>query len=99
MATRTKSNRGAARFHKLERVIKGFANHRRIAMLELLKKEPELSLQEVAGKLDVEMKTASEHLRRLAIAGLLVKRHEGREVRHAITTRGSKVLVFLKTME
>ncbi len=89
----------SSRLLKLERVIKGFANHRRIQILELLAKTPELALQEIAERLDIEMKTASEHLRRLAVAGLVMKRHEGREVRHANTARGSKVLAFLKTME
>jgi DNA-binding transcriptional ArsR family regulator len=89
----------SSRLLKLERVVKGFANHRRIQILELLAKSPELSLQEIADRLGIEMKTASEHVRRLAVAGLVMKRHEGREVRHALTGRASTVLSFLKTME
>jgi DNA-binding transcriptional ArsR family regulator len=85
----------SSRLLKLERMVKGFANHRRIQILELLAKEPELSLQEIAERLKIEMKTASEHLRRLAVAGLVMKRYEGREVRHANTARGNKVLEFL----
>jgi hypothetical protein len=33
---------------ELERIIKGFANHRRLQILELLGKKPELSVMEVA---------------------------------------------------
>ena len=84
---------------KLERIVKGFANHRRIQILEFLVNSPESSLQEIADGLGIELKTASEHVRRLAVAGLVMKRHEGREVRHALTPRASRVLSFLKEME
>ncbi len=89
----------SGRLLKLERVVKGFANHRRIEMLELLAKTPELSLQEIAEKLDIQIKTASEHLRRLAIAGLIMKRNAGREVRHALTERARDILTFLRMLE
>lgn len=84
---------------KLERVVKGFANHRRIQMLELLDQTPELSLQEIGDKLEIQIKTASEHLRRLALAGLIKKRYAGREVRHTITDRARYVLTFLRKLE
>lgn len=87
--------RPGARTKRLERVVKGFANHRRIEVLELLEARPELSVGEIAEKLEIEMKTASEHLRRMAIAGLLLKRYEGREVRHKLTDQGRTILSFL----
>jgi DNA-binding transcriptional ArsR family regulator len=80
---------------KLERVVKGFSNHRRIEILELLRKTPEMSVCEIAGECRIEFKTASEHIRRLAIAGLVLKRHKGREVRHALTERALRILEFL----
>jgi len=83
----------------LERVVKGFANHRRIEIIELLKQKPELSVGEISIALEIELKTASEHLRRLTIAGLVLKRHEGREVRHALTSRARKTLTFLRMLE
>lgn len=89
----------SARSKKLERLVKGFANHRRIEMLELLEKQPELSLGEIAGRLEIDLKTASEHLRRLAIAGLVLKRHAGREVLHALPTRSHNILTFLRKLE
>lgn len=87
--------RPGARTKRLERVVKGFANHRRIEILELLDAQPELSVGEVSEKLQIELKTASEHLRRMAIAGLLLKRHQGREVRHALTSQARDILTFL----
>ncbi len=84
---------------KLERIVKGFANHRRIQIMELLKKEPELSVDEIAEKLDIGYENASDHLRKLAIAGLVLKRTDGNNVRHKITTRAESILAFCKKLE
>jgi len=84
---------------KLERIVRGFSNHRRIQILGLLKKEPELSVIDIAEKLEINLKTASEHTRRLTIARLIMKRTEGASVRHKLTERGKKVLMFLRTLE
>ena len=73
-------------YRELERMVKGFANHRRIEILELLKREPELSVAEISETLNVNFKTASEHIRRLAIAGLVMKRSDGANVRHKVTS-------------
>jgi DNA-binding transcriptional ArsR family regulator len=89
----------ALRYRKLERITRGFSNHRRIQILELLKKTPELSVAEIAGKLKINFKTASEHIRRLAIAGLVIKRSAGNSVRHKLTSRGESILKFLRTLE
>ena len=86
-------------FRSLERLVKGFANHRRIEILELLRKRPELSVEEVAEALRINFKTASEHIRRLAIAGLLLKRNDIHSVRHKLTSRAQEVLKFLRTLE
>ncbi len=84
---------------KLERIVKGFANHRRIQILELFGREPELSVLETSEKLGVNFKTISEHIRRLGIAGLLIKRSAGASVRHKLTLLGSSILKFLRTLE
>ncbi|MFQ5540953.1 MAG: winged helix-turn-helix domain-containing protein [Candidatus Paceibacteria bacterium] len=83
----------------LERVVKGFANHRRLEILALLKRKPELSVDEVARELRINIKTASEHIRRLAIAGLVLKRNEGNLVRHKLTSRAESILKFLRILE
>lgn len=79
----------------LEKTVKGFANHRRIEILELLSKEPELSVLEISQMLKVNFKTISEHIRRLSIAGLVEKRNQGSNVRHTLTPQAKHILKFL----
>ncbi|MDO8564390.1 MAG: winged helix-turn-helix domain-containing protein [bacterium] len=86
-------------YRTLERLVRGFSNHRRIQIMELLKKEPELSVDEVADNLDINYKTAADHLRRLTIAGLLLKRSDSVSIRHKLTPRAENVLKFLRTLE
>ena len=83
----------------LERIVRGFASHRRLQILELLKREPELSLEDIAEKLRIGYKNAAEHVRKLAIAGLVLKRNEGNAVRHKLTSRGDSILMFCRTLE
>lgn len=87
------------RFRDLERIVRGFSNHRRIEILALLERAPELSVIETADELGINFKTASEHIRRLAHAGLVLKRNEGAAVRHALTPTGRSILKFLRTLE
>ena len=86
-------------YRELERLVRGFSNHRRIQILELLKKTPELSVDEIADELNINFKTASEHIRRLALAGLVLKRNEGNNVRHKLTKRAESILKFLRILE
>jgi predicted ArsR family transcriptional regulator len=87
------------RFKQLERIVRGFSNHRRIEILELLKKHPELSVVEISERLKINFKTAAEHIQRLAIAGLVLKRSAGKAVRHKLSDRGNGILTFLRTLE
>ncbi|MEK7109033.1 MAG: winged helix-turn-helix domain-containing protein [Patescibacteria group bacterium] len=84
---------------QLERIIKGFANHRRLDILELLQKTPELSVEEIAEKLSIGYVNASDHIRKLAIAGLVMKRNDNKAVRHKLTPRAKVILTFCKTLE
>ena len=84
---------------QMERIVKGFANHRRIQILQLLEKSPELSVQEISKELKINFKTASEHIRRLAIAGLVLKRSQAINVRHKLTPIGVSILKFLRILE
>ncbi len=84
---------------QLERIVRGFSNHRRIEMLKLLDKMPELSVFEISAALHTDFKNAAQHAQRLAIAGLVLKRNEGPAVRHALSPLGKQVLRFLKTLE
>jgi len=83
----------------MERIVKGFANHRRLEMLDLLKRSPELSVADIAERLHMGYENASDHLRKMAIAGLVLKRNEGLLVRHKLTERAQTVLVFCKKLQ
>ncbi|HEY4526858.1 MAG TPA: winged helix-turn-helix domain-containing protein [Candidatus Paceibacterota bacterium] len=86
-------------YRKIERIVKGFANHRRIQILDLLKRAPELSVDEISDRLNIGYENASDHIRKLAIAGLVMKRYEATTVRHKLTARGEAILVFCKKLQ
>ena len=81
---------------KLERHFKGIANHRRIDILKLIKKNESLTLQKICQTLNCNIKTMAEHTRRLVLAGLVNKKYRGREVCHFLSPYGKKVLKFLQ---
>ncbi len=84
---------------QLERIVKGFANHRRLQILELLYKNPELSVQEISDKLKSAFKNISAHINKMATAGLVMKRHDANMVRHKLTKRGKSILQFVRIIE
>ncbi|MDO8492077.1 MAG: winged helix-turn-helix domain-containing protein [bacterium] len=86
-------------YRKIERVVKGFANHRRIQILDLLNKEPELSVENIAEKLHFGYENTSDHIRKLAIAGLVLKRNRGPSVLHKLTPLAESILVFCKKLQ
>ena len=86
-------------YRELERMVRGFANHRRIQVLEMLKKQPEMSVDEIAAFLDISYKTVAAHVHRLAVGGLVLKRNQDVSVRHRLTTRAESVLKFLRTLD
>ena len=86
-------------YRDLEKIVKGFANHRRIQILELIYRLPGSSVADVSTELGINFKTASEHIRRIAHAGLLTKQYEGRTVRHQVTSLGTNILKFLRMLE
>jgi DNA-binding MarR family transcriptional regulator len=91
--------KGGAQYRRLERVVKGFANHRRLHILDLLKREPELSIDEISQRLSIGYMNASDHLRKMAMAGLLAKRSDSVNVRHKLTPRAHAILAFCKKLE
>ena len=86
-------------YRKIERLIKGVANHNRLKILELLQKEPELSVSDISERLKIGYENASDHIRKMAIAGLLMKRNDGSNVRHKLTPRALSILVFCKRLQ
>jgi DNA-binding transcriptional ArsR family regulator len=84
---------------QLEQTIKAFASRHRIQILRALQREPGLSVAEIARRVRLNIKTTSAHLKRLALAGLVSKRAEGRTVRCKLTGRARDVLKFLRKLE
>ena len=84
---------------QLERIVKGFANHKRIQIMQLIYSQPELSVQDISIKLKINFKTASEHIRRLTIAGLVLKRNQSVYVLHKLSPLGLIILKFLRKLE
>ncbi len=83
---------------QLEQIVRGFSNHRRIQIIELLDRSPELSLSEIADNLKVNLKTINGHVRRLIVAGLIMKRSQGKSIRHKLSKRGEYTLTYLKNL-
>ncbi len=67
--------------------------------MEHLRDHPELSVDDVARRIKINYKTASDHLRRLAISGLVLKRNHAAAVRHKLSRQGTIILKFLRTLE
>lgn len=81
---------------QLERHFKGVANHRRISILLLVNSAKDITLDGIAKQLRCNLKTISEHTRRLVQAGLLNKKYQGNKVAHSLSPYGKKLLKFLK---
>jgi len=81
---------------QLERYFKGAANHWRLDILCFLSKQKSMTLEEIADVLDCNIKTMSEHTKRLVQAGLLNKKYNGRFVEHTLSPYGKLFVSFLK---
>jgi DNA-binding MarR family transcriptional regulator len=82
---------------QLERYFKGAANHRRLDILRLIAKNDGINLEDIAEALNCNIKTLSEHTRKLVQAGLLNKKYYGQSVAHSLSPYGRKFINFLKT--
>ena len=81
---------------QMERHFKGIANHWRINILLLVKKNPEITLDGIVGALKGNFKTISEHTRKLVQAGLLNKKYLGRNVTNSLSPYGERIVDFIK---
>lgn len=80
-------------------IMKGVGNKWRLLILDLLSDKPELSVGEISEEVDADYRTISDHVRKLTHTGLVMKRHDGNFVRHALTDRGKTILEFCKILE
>ncbi len=82
---------------RIERYTKGVANHWRILILDLIAKNPELSVEQITELVRGNRKTISVHLQKLVAAGLVDKKYRGRFVEHTISHYGQRFNRFLLT--
>ncbi|MEK7562629.1 MAG: winged helix-turn-helix domain-containing protein [Patescibacteria group bacterium] len=82
---------------QLERYFKGVANHRRIEILLLIVKRENIHLEKIADALDCNVKTISEHTKKLAHAGLINKKYNGQMVGHSVSPYGKRFVEFIET--
>jgi predicted transcriptional regulator len=80
---------------QIERYMKGAASHRRIEILRFVHKFEGVNLDQIAEGIAGNIKTTSEHTRRLAQAGLLNKQYRGRQVLHTLSPYGKKFITFI----
>lgn len=81
---------------KMEKVMKGSANHWRIAILFLLEKEPELTVMEVSETLGGSFVTIASHLQKMESSGLIYKNQRSTMVEHVLTPTGKEILKLLR---
>jgi len=79
---------------QLAKITKALGNVHRLDMLEVLSTVSDANLTEIVNELALNNKTASEHLRRLALADLITKKYHGRWVKHRLTDRALVILTF-----
>lgn len=82
---------------QMERHLKGVANHWRISILYLISENEGISLDEINENLGGNIKTISEHTKKLAQSGLINKSRSGRGVSHSLSPYGKRFLKFIKT--
>ncbi len=81
---------------QLERYFKGAANHRRIEILILISKREGINVDAISQALACNVKTVSEHTRRLVNAGLVNKKYKGLFVEHSLSPYGKNFISFFK---
>jgi len=91
--------RSLQEFRRLELIVKGYANYRRLQILELLHAKPEQSIENIAEAIKSGYENTTDHLRKMTAAGLLYKRHDGPSVLHRLTPRAELIVAFCKKLQ
>jgi DNA-binding transcriptional ArsR family regulator len=81
---------------QIEKIVKGFSNHWRIRVVQLLHDEPGLTVDQLSEATDANFYTLSIHLTKMVNAGLVKKTYKGRNVQHELTPIGKKVFIFVQ---
>ncbi len=68
----------------LERVLKAFANRRRLAITQLIQKKKEMSVGSIAGEIRLSLKATSKHLAVLMGANVLEREQRGTQMHYRL---------------
>lgn len=82
----------------LEKILKVFANSRRLFIVKLLLRKKEMSVGQVAKALKLSFKATSKHLVALSNIDILDKRQEGLSVYYRINSSANKTLKALLSL-
>ena len=82
---------------QMERHLKGIANHHRINILLTIAENDSITLDDIVGILEANVKTIGEHTRRLHVAGLINKKYRGKFVEHTLSPYGKTFVRFLQS--
>jgi len=99
LAKKRKINKTFKSPKQIERHLKGVANHRRIEILFLIAGNKGIIVDNIAERLNCNLKTISVHTQKLAQAGLIRKNYKGRAVTHELSPYGQTIYNFLKTFQ
>ena len=81
---------------QMERHLKGVANHRRIEILFIVAENDGVTLDSICEIMNGNIKTISEHTKKLVQSGLINKARKGRGVAHSLSPYGKRFLKFIK---
>ncbi len=96
---RKENNKRIKSAKQMERHLKGMANHYRIEILLLIDQSKRITLEGIVKILRANEKTIGEHVRRLFMAGLVDKKHNGKFVEHTLSPYGKIFANFLKSFK
>lgn len=82
---------------QMERHLKGVANHKRIKILMITADQEGITLDEICQQMKCNIKTISEHTKKLVQAGLLNKSRQGKGISHSLSPYGKRFLRFITT--
>lgn len=77
---------------KKVKILKALANEKRLAILRLLEKNPNLSVIQIAKEIDLHFKSTSKHLQKLSEADLIKNTRDGIWVRFKPTAKVDRLL-------
>jgi ArsR family transcriptional regulator, arsenate/arsenite/antimonite-responsive transcriptional repressor len=79
----------------LEKILKAFANRRRLQILRLLKEKNEASVGAIAEKIELSFKATSKHLAVLFSAGIVEREQRGLQMFYSIAKDKEKTIAAL----